>query len=72
MARPVPHVSRRGDDDFLDQARRAADEIPNAELLVLEDADHYGAHVTQGRGAARCRPAKAVCEQLRPRSCSGR
>jgi len=35
------------DADFLDQARRAAAEIPNAELLVLDDADHYAAHVTQ-------------------------
>ena len=33
------------DADFLDQARLAAEEIPNAELLVLEEADHYAAHV---------------------------
>jgi len=26
--------------------RRATAEIPNAELLVLEEADHYAAHIT--------------------------
>ncbi len=36
-----------GDADFLEQARRAADEIPKAELLVLEEADHYAAHMSQ-------------------------
>jgi hypothetical protein len=36
-----------GDADFLDQARRAADEIANAELMVLEEADHYAAHMSQ-------------------------
>lgn len=36
-----------GDADFLDQARRAAHEIPKAELLLLEAADHYGAHMSQ-------------------------
>jgi pimeloyl-ACP methyl ester carboxylesterase len=35
-----------GDVDFLDQARRAAQEIPNAELLLLEEADHYAAHMS--------------------------
>jgi 3-oxoadipate enol-lactonase len=34
-----------GDTDFLDQARRAAREIPEAELFLLGDADHYAAHV---------------------------
>jgi pimeloyl-ACP methyl ester carboxylesterase len=33
-----------GDADFLDQARRAASEIPEAELISLEELDHYGAH----------------------------
>jgi pimeloyl-ACP methyl ester carboxylesterase len=33
-----------GDEDFIEQARRAADEIPNAEFLALDDLDHYGAH----------------------------
>jgi pimeloyl-ACP methyl ester carboxylesterase len=36
-----------GDADFLDQARRAAHEIPKAELLLLEEADHYAAHMSQ-------------------------
>lgn len=35
------------DADFLEGARRAAEEIPDAELLVLEEADHYAAHVSQ-------------------------
>ena len=34
-----------GDADFLDQARRAATEIPRGELVLLEQADHYAAHV---------------------------
>jgi pimeloyl-ACP methyl ester carboxylesterase len=37
------------DADFLDHARRAAAEIPNAELLVLDEADHYAAHATEDR-----------------------
>jgi pimeloyl-ACP methyl ester carboxylesterase len=35
-----------GDADFLDQARRAAGEIPNAEFLALQDLDHYAAHTS--------------------------
>jgi pimeloyl-ACP methyl ester carboxylesterase len=35
------------DRDFLDGARRAAEEIPDAELLVLQAADHYAAHISQ-------------------------
>jgi pimeloyl-ACP methyl ester carboxylesterase len=35
------------DADFLQGARRAAEEIPDAELLVLEEADHYAAHMSQ-------------------------
>ena len=35
-----------GDYDFLDQARRAAAEIPRGELLLLGEADHYAAHVS--------------------------
>ena len=35
------------DADFLEGARRAAEEIPDAELLVLEKADHYAAHMSQ-------------------------
>jgi pimeloyl-ACP methyl ester carboxylesterase len=36
-----------GDADFLDQARRAADEIPKATFLLLEEADHYAAHTSR-------------------------
>ena len=36
-----------GDTDFIEQARRAASEIPNAEFLSLEGLDHFGAHVNQ-------------------------
>jgi pimeloyl-ACP methyl ester carboxylesterase len=36
-----------GDVDFVDQARRAADEIPRAEFILLEEADHYAAHTSQ-------------------------
>lgn len=32
------------DADFVDQARRAAREIPGAELVTLEGLDHVGAH----------------------------
>ena len=35
------------DRDFLGGARRAVEEIPDAELLVLEAADHYAAHISQ-------------------------
>jgi pimeloyl-ACP methyl ester carboxylesterase len=35
------------DRDFLGGARRAAEEIPDAELLVLHAADHYAAHLSQ-------------------------
>ena len=35
------------DTDFLAGARRAAEEIPEAELLVLEEAHHYAAHMSQ-------------------------
>jgi pimeloyl-ACP methyl ester carboxylesterase len=33
-----------GDVDFLEQARRAAAEIPHAEFVALDELDHYGAH----------------------------
>jgi 3-oxoadipate enol-lactonase len=33
------------DVDFLEQARHAAEEIPNAEFLALEGVDHLGAHL---------------------------
>jgi pimeloyl-ACP methyl ester carboxylesterase len=32
------------DVDFVDQARRAADEIPDAELVALDELDHIGSH----------------------------
>jgi pimeloyl-ACP methyl ester carboxylesterase len=35
------------DADFVEGARRAAAEIPDAELLVLDDANHYDAHMNQ-------------------------
>lgn len=35
------------DADFLEGARRAAEEIPNAEFLALEAADHYAAHMSE-------------------------
>ncbi|HEU0246239.1 MAG TPA: alpha/beta hydrolase [Gaiellaceae bacterium] len=33
-----------GDVDFVEQAQRAAEEIPNASIITLDDLDHYGAH----------------------------
>jgi pimeloyl-ACP methyl ester carboxylesterase len=33
-----------GDVDFVDQARRAADEIPGATFIAIQDLDHYGTH----------------------------
>ena len=35
------------DADFLEGARRAAEEILDAELLVLEEANHYAAHMSR-------------------------
>lgn len=32
------------DADFVDQARRASEEMPGAALLVLKDVDHVTAH----------------------------
>ena len=34
------------DTDFLEQAQRAAQEIPTAEFIALGDADHYVAHTS--------------------------
>jgi pimeloyl-ACP methyl ester carboxylesterase len=48
------------DVDFLDQARRAAEEIPNAELIVLGETDHYAAHVSSSEVVL-----DAVLRQLR-------
>jgi pimeloyl-ACP methyl ester carboxylesterase len=36
-----------GDVDFHDQAQQAADEIPNAEFISFEEADHVGAHLAE-------------------------
>lgn len=38
-----------GDADFFEQARRAAEVIPNAELIGLEGLDHLGAHFMSER-----------------------
>jgi pimeloyl-ACP methyl ester carboxylesterase len=35
------------DNDFLKQAQRAARQIPTAEFLALDDANHYAAHTSQ-------------------------
>ena len=43
---PCLIVIGAADADFLDQARRAAAEMPRGELLLLEAADHYAAHVS--------------------------
>lgn len=37
-----------GDADFIDQAKRAATEIPHAEFITLDERDHYRAHTEQG------------------------
>jgi hypothetical protein len=37
------------DNDFLEQAQRAASEIPTAEFLALGDANHYAAHTSQDK-----------------------
>jgi pimeloyl-ACP methyl ester carboxylesterase len=34
------------DEDFLDQARRAADEIPRAEFIAVPEQSHMGAHLS--------------------------
>jgi pimeloyl-ACP methyl ester carboxylesterase len=39
---PVLFCLADGDIDFLDQARRAAEEIPNAQLVVVAGTDHLG------------------------------
>jgi pimeloyl-ACP methyl ester carboxylesterase len=44
---PCLIVIGAADTDFLQGARRAAEEIPDAELLVLGEADHYAAHLNQ-------------------------
>jgi hypothetical protein len=36
-----------GDVDFHDQAQQAANEIPNAEFISLEESDHVRAHLAE-------------------------
>jgi len=36
-----------GDTDFLEQAQRAATEIPNAEFISLAGLDHIASHMGQ-------------------------
>ena len=38
-----------GDTDFYEQAQRAADEIPNAEFISVEEHDHVSAHLQPDR-----------------------
>jgi pimeloyl-ACP methyl ester carboxylesterase len=51
-----------GDLDFVEQARRAASEIPNASIFTLDALDHYGAHFEAER------VAPAVLRHLRENS----
>jgi pimeloyl-ACP methyl ester carboxylesterase len=46
QVRCLIHVAA-GDVDFHDQAQQAADEIPNAEFISVEEPDHVGAHLAQ-------------------------
>ena len=46
QVRCLIHVAA-GDADFHDQARQAADEIPDAEFISVEEPDHVGAHLAQ-------------------------
>ena len=48
---PVLFCMAAGDADFLDQAKRAAGEIPDAELVVVEDTDHLGMDTADARPA---------------------
>ncbi len=52
------------DVDFLEGAHRAAEEIPRAELVVLEEADHYAAHMSQDEAPARRGPPNAAAKRL--------
>ena len=46
QVRCLIHVAA-GDVDFHDQAQQAADEIPRAEFISVEEPDHVGAHLAQ-------------------------
>jgi pimeloyl-ACP methyl ester carboxylesterase len=43
---PCLLVFGAGDSDFLEHGRRAAAEVPQGELLLLEESNHYNAHVS--------------------------
>ncbi len=51
------------DVDFLDQARRAAEEVPDAEFMSMVESDHYKAHTHQPGDVV-----KAVLSTLRANS----
>lgn len=44
---PCLIIIGEGDVDFLEQAQRAAEEIPTAELISMVESDHYAAHTQQ-------------------------
>jgi pimeloyl-ACP methyl ester carboxylesterase len=41
---PCLIIIGEGDADFLEQARQAAEEIPDAEFISMVESDHYAAH----------------------------
>jgi pimeloyl-ACP methyl ester carboxylesterase len=48
---PVLFCMAAGDRDFLDQAERAADEIPDAAFVVVDNTDHLGMDTADARPA---------------------
>lgn len=60
---PCLIVIGQGDVDFVDQARRAAEEIPGAEFISMVESDHYTAHTHQQDDVV-----KAVLRMLRENS----
>lgn len=48
---PVLFCMAAGDADFLEQAKRAANEIPDAEFVVVENTDHLGMDTADARPA---------------------
>jgi pimeloyl-ACP methyl ester carboxylesterase len=48
---PVLFCMAAGDADFFEQAKRAAEEIPDAEFVVAEDTDHLGMDTADARPA---------------------
>jgi hypothetical protein len=55
------------DTDFLEQAERAAKEIPNAVFLSLAELDHIGAHMGQGIRSSRLSSARCMLTSARSR-----